>query len=124
MKSIFITLKLKDYPESLDYCYDAEEALSKLEKSISVDPESRRIESDYCLVLSDLNMPIMDGYEFAKRAKRLLNQNRIPKDRHPKLVAVTGNVESAYIRRCFECHFDQVFSKPIYSENISLLALE
>ena len=47
-------------------------------------------------------MPIMDGYEFGIKSKQLLYDLQIPKQNHPKLVAVTGNVESAYIKRGYE----------------------
>ena len=81
-------------------------------------------ESDYCMILSDLNMPIMDGYEFAEKARQMMSKQIISRRSQPKLVAITGNSESAYIKRCFECDFDQVFSKPISCDSISLLALE
>ena len=95
-----------------------------MKESIKVDPVNLRAESDYCLILSDLNMPIMDGYEFAEKLNNMMTKYRITKTRRPKLVAVTGNVERAFIERCFECDFDQVYSKPITSDSIAILALE
>ena len=67
-------------------------------------------------------MPIIDGYEFAGRAHEMIQV--IPESQRPKLVAVSGNVENSFIKRCFECGFDQFFSKPINSDYIAILALE
>jgi len=69
-------------------------------------------------------MPLIDGYEFAKRAKRLFIEAGMAPIDHPKLVAVTGNVECSYIQECFSCNFDQVFSKPITSDKVAMLLLE
>jgi len=40
LKSILSCLDLKDFPESIDCCFYAEEALIKLRQSIYTDPES------------------------------------------------------------------------------------
>ena len=119
---MFQGLNLYGYPESVDYFYCANKALKQLEESIHVDPESGLGECDYCLILSDLNMPQVDGYTFVKRARLLFERAHILTP--PKVVAVTGNVERAYINKCYECKFDQMMSKPIRSDQICLLALE
>ena len=62
--------------------------------------------SSYCLILSDLNMPIMDGYEFAPCVRQLFASQGVIKEEQPRLIAVTGNVERRYIKRCFEVDFD------------------
>jgi len=99
------SLNIRGFPDSVDFCYDGEEALKKLQKSFY--KEGNYFHSDYCLILSDLNMPIMDGYDFAQQARQLMDDEfKIPRELQPKLVAITGNVESAYIQRCFECKFD------------------
>jgi len=72
LMSIFKSLKLRGFPNSIDCCYNGDDALKNLKQSIFEDPETGDKESDYCLILSDLNMPIMDGYEFAEKAKDLL----------------------------------------------------
>ena len=82
------------------------------------------METDFCLILSDLNMPIMDGYEFGKLCKQLFQTMKIPEERQPKLVAVTGNVEVRYIKQAYECSYDQVLSKPISCDSIQLLLME
>ena len=57
------------------------------------------------MVLSDINMPEMDGNELVRFIKATSSQN-LP------VVAITGNVEMA------SPLFDQVISKPIYTKEL------
>jgi len=101
LKSILSTMDMCGFPDCISCFYDADSALKVLESSISYDTETGDQTSDFCLVLSDLNMPIMDGYDFAVSARDIFNRRQIPRSDQPKIVAVTGNVEHSYIRRCF-----------------------
>ena len=69
MKFMIEAIELQGFPDCLDVFYDAEEALKVIETTVSNGKSS--LESDYCLILSDLNMPLMDGYEFAQRVRHL-----------------------------------------------------
>ena len=101
LKSILSVLNLRDFPDSIDCCFDARKALILVRDSMYLDPVSGMFESNYALILSDLNMPIMDGYTFAKRVKSLFSEFKI--QNQPNLVAITGNVEYSYLKRCFDC---------------------
>ena len=95
LRLIFKTLRLRNFSEAITLCYDAQKALDMLKDSVKL--KNGVLETDYCLILSDLNMPLMNGYEFAKNLRQLFASLGLPKDQHPKLVAISGNVESAYI---------------------------
>ena len=69
LTSVLKSLQLRNFDSVVDTCYDAEKALNLISNSIKADPESGLAESEYCLILSDLNMPIVDGYDFARMAR-------------------------------------------------------
>jgi CheY-like chemotaxis protein len=60
----------------------------------------------YDLVLMDCQMPVMDGYEAARRLKAA-NADGLP------IVALTANVMDADRARCFAAGMDAVLRKPI-----------
>ena len=66
------SLKLPGFPEIVDFCYDAAKALKLLKNSLTRDIESGEGSSNYCLILSDINMPVMDGYQFANAAIEMM----------------------------------------------------
>ncbi len=68
--------------------------------------EAARV-GDYDLVLSDILMPRLDGYEFARRFKSDEDLSRIP------LIAVTALAMTGDRERIFAAGFDGYISKPI-----------
>ena len=48
----------------------------------------------YALVLTDISMPVMDGYELADEIRNFYRQNRIAQ---PMIVACTDQVEEKFI---------------------------
>jgi len=68
------------------------------------------------LVLCDLKMPHMDGYEFARRVRRIPNWARV------RLVALTSfHDDTAYLRTWSE-GFDAHLEKPITLEKLDAIA--
>ncbi|HUY82224.1 MAG TPA: PAS domain S-box protein [Acidobacteriaceae bacterium] len=63
---------------------------------------------DYALLLSDLNMPIMDGYELTA-AIRAAEQDS---SRHTPIVALTANALKSEVVHCREVGMDDYLSKP------------
>ena len=68
--------------------------------------------SKYSLILLDLNMPGMDGYETSRAIRDLLFYNKC---KQPIISAVTGHNEQAYIDQAIMCGMNQVLSKPVNS---------
>mmetsp|Transcript_23979 Transcript_23979/g.36794 ORF Transcript_23979/g.36794 Transcript_23979/m.36794 type:complete len:98 (+) Transcript_23979:2750-3043(+) len=72
-------------------------------------------ETTYPLILTDLSMPEMDGFEFCRRAKALLEgENSL-------IVALTGHTEQEYVEEALASGMDLVYSKPIHSDSIAIL---
>ena len=72
----------------------------------------------------DCNMPVMDGYECTTKIRKLYNQMDVQKESQPKIIAVTGHIESEYIDRAIKSGMDKVFSKPLHLKDFSQLMIE
>jgi CheY-like chemotaxis protein len=66
------------------------------------------------LVLVDLIMPVMDGYEFARRLRS------DPKYRPVRLVALTGLREEPSVLKTWSLGFDGHLTKPVTEEDLDL----
>src|SRR5262245_18089256 len=67
------------------------------------------------LVLVDLIMPVMDGYDFARRLRN------DPKYRRVRLVALTGLREEPSVLKSWSLGFDGHLTKPVSMEGLDLL---
>jgi signal transduction histidine kinase/DNA-binding response OmpR family regulator len=73
---------------------------------------------DYSLLLSDLHMPAMDGYELAATIRTMeQGGQRIP------ILALTANTLKGEVERCLAAGMDDYLSKPLPLANLKL-ALE
>ena len=68
------------------------------------------------LVLVDLVMPEMDGFEFARRIRS------DPKYRGVRLVALTGLRDEASVLKTWSLGFDGHLTKPVTEEGLDLLS--
>ncbi len=69
--------------------------------------------NDYDLILMDVQMPVMDGYE-ATRAIRALSstKSRIP------ILAMTANVMQSEVQQCLDAGMDGFVPKPFKQEEL------
>jgi CheY-like chemotaxis protein len=67
----------------------------------------------YHLVLLDLNMPLMSGFEVARTIVR-----QYPRTQRPILIAVTANIDPKARERCLEAGMDEYLPKPISLEDL------
>jgi CheY-like chemotaxis protein len=67
-------------------------------------------DKDYDLVLMDCQMPVMDGYEAARRLRA-----NDPPVRNPRIpvIAMTANVKQSDREHCLEAGMDDFVGKPI-----------
>ena len=71
------------------------------------------------LILLDLNMPVMDGFQFLSAFRKLF----LPQEYHPMIVIVSSSMDPADTRRAFEFGVGDYLQKPL-SENVLRIALE
>ncbi|GAB4515910.1 MAG: hypothetical protein Tsb0020_34560 [Haliangiales bacterium] len=69
-------------------------------------------ETRFSLVLMDLHMPEMDGYEATRHIRELANGVAVP------IVAVTANATPHVRERCFAAGMDEFLSKPVRVEQL------
>ena len=59
--------------ESIDQALGGQEALNLLEKRLNLCVESNWLIKPYRVIIVDLNMPEMDGFETVRRIRAMLN---------------------------------------------------
>jgi len=69
---------------------------------------------DYQLVLMDLQMPEMDGFEASRQIRQML-----PADRQPRIIALTANALQGDRQLCFAAGMDDYITKPIKSHDLA-----
>ena len=84
---------------SIDYAENGKMAVSMFAES----PEK------YDLILMDINMPIMDGYE----ATRQIRAHSSAKAKEIPIIAMTANVFKEDIEKCLECGMNDHTGKPV-----------
>jgi CheY-like chemotaxis protein len=70
----------------------------------------------YDLILMDVQMPRMDGYEATRRIRALEKEKA--DDRHLPVIAMTANVFSEDINKCLEAGMDGHLGKPINLDEV------
>lgn len=69
--------------------------------------------NDYDLILMDVQMPVMDGYEATRRIRSLATAKaRIP------ILAMTANVMKAEVQQCMDAGMDGFIPKPFKQEEL------
>jgi len=70
--------------------------------------------ADYDVILMDVQMPEMDGLE----ATRLIRQN-LPREKRPRIVAMTANAMQGDRERCLEAGMDDYIPKPVRHSDLA-----
>ena len=67
------------------------------------------LEGDYVLVLSDISMPVMDGYQLVN----FIREHEKGHEKHSIVIAMTANAMVGEKEKCLERGFDDYISKPM-----------
>lgn len=96
---------LTDHDFIVDSAFNGSEAVSKVKNNI---------QNDYDLILMDIRMPVMDGYEAARTIRSLKD----PKQADIPIIAMTANAFEEDRRAAFEAGMNGHISKPVDVENL------
>jgi CheY-like chemotaxis protein len=67
-----------------EIAYSGEEAIDKFRKKILSGKGA------FKLILTDINMPMMDGFQMSAEIQTIMEQMRIPSDKQSQIYAVTA----------------------------------
>lgn len=67
-------------------------------------------EGDYALILSDYNMPIMNGIEMTKKIR---SEEKAASRPHTPVIAITGNAINSELQHCLKAGMDDYLTKPL-----------
>lgn len=97
-------LMLKKYNQSIDIADNGRIAVEKF------------LRHDYDLVLMDLHMPELDGFEATQRIREIeLSENR---EKKVKIYAMTASSITDESARCYAVGMDGYISKPFKAEEV------
>ncbi len=88
----------------VDVANDGIEAIEKYKKN-----------HDYDVILMDIQMPNMNGYEATKEIRKYERENNIPAT---KIVAMTANAMKGEKEKCLDIGMDAYISKPFTKEDL------
>lgn len=89
-----------------DVASNGKEAIEKIKNN----------DNQYDLILMDIQMPVLNGYEASKKIRYL--ENAAQKPRIP-IVALTAYVSDYDKEKCFQCGMDDFLSKPVDKKELS-----
>ncbi|HOY65172.1 MAG TPA: response regulator, partial [bacterium] len=78
---------------------------------------ARLAERRYDMIVTDINMPRMDGYEFTQKVRSSPDIHRIP------IIMVTSDIKSADRQKAYDVGIDDFLAKP-FSEDDLKIAIE
>ncbi len=70
---------------------------------------------DFSLILMDLEMPVMDGFESARRIRALEEQEERPRT---PIIALTAHAVEGYRQACLDAGMDEYVTKPIQRQRM------
>ena len=91
----------------IDRAYNGLEAVAKVKDAFESNSNV------YALILTDISMPVMDGYEVADEVRDFYRSKKIPQ---PMIAAVTGHVEEQFIRKAWTHEIDEILPKPVRAD--------
>ena len=72
----------------------------------------------YQIIFTDFSMPQISGISTTKKIRELLQKTGQSRSEQPKIIGVTGHVHEQYRISGLKAGMDDVYSKPLYVENM------
>ncbi|CCO22882.1 PAS sensor protein [Maridesulfovibrio hydrothermalis AM13 = DSM 14728] len=98
-----IDLFLKKSPYNIDYAMNGKEGLEKF------------IAGEYSIILMDIQMPVMDGYEATKAIREYEKKNNM---QEIPILALTANAFQEDEQKCLECGCTAHMAKPVKKKKL------
>jgi CheY-like chemotaxis protein len=95
----------KKYPFNLELCENGKEAVNKFTSN----------QSHYDLILMDLQMPVMDGYEAVEKIREFENNHNQPP---LPIIAFTASILKEDIKRAMKAGCNSHISKPVKKKKL------
>ncbi len=109
----------ENYQQKVDKALNGLEALNKFNSNIN----KKCCNTFYKIILMDLNMPVMDGYESTLQIlasfKKAYPKGTYESGERLSVVAVTAFVNDENIKKCFRVGMSEVIHKPLTNESLS-----
>ena len=102
-------LGIKGLGSLVDRAYNGLEGVNKVKDSLTSGKHT------YGLVITDISMPVMDGYEAASEIRDFYRVKQVPQ---PLIIACTGHMEEDFIKRAWVHDIDEILPKPV---NVDIL---
>lgn len=98
------SFSIRKYGLICDFASNGEEAFKKY------------IENSYDLILMDLHMPVLSGFESAQKIRTFESQSE--SKHRAYIVALSASEVSERKSQCIECGMDDFMEKPLQSEKL------
>lgn len=104
-----ITMLLDEMKINYEVACNGKEALDKVEHFASIG-------QDFKLIILDIEMPILSGWEVSKQIRKSIAEGKLISD--VKILAYTGYTSPEDIQKCYQYGMDGYLEKPIAREKL------
>ena len=107
------------YSINVDKAMNGQEAVDLYTKDL----KKRCCNKRYKLVLMDLNMPIMDGYEATIQILETMRKHNLTQTKKQKcdIVAITAYVNEENVKKCYKVGMMEVLHKPVNCDALRII---
>jgi len=69
-------------------------------------------------------MPFKDGYKTSSKIRKLYSGYGIPLDLQPRIIAITGSIESVKQNKAMVSGIDKIWTKPVHIKEMGQLLIK
>jgi len=116
MKVFFEILGMEKISERVTFCQDGEQSTKIITDSIQ-----NGNPFEYTLILTDINMPFVNGFQATKNMRNLWLDQNIQRREQPIIYGITAQYDKTFIENAKLSGMDQVYAKPIEIDDIAMM---